>query len=41
VEFEEYCSNIRKWASQELNIYIPKPNEVVIEDNLSFTYIQK
>ena len=26
-EFEEYQSSIRTWASAELNLYIPKPNE--------------
>jgi hypothetical protein len=28
VEFEEYLSHIREWASIKLNIYIPEPNEV-------------
>lgn len=27
VEFEEYCQNCRMWASAELGIYIPEPNE--------------
>lgn len=27
VEFEEYLSSIRQWASMELSIYIPTPNE--------------
>lgn len=27
VEFEEYLSSIRQWASMELGIYIPTPNE--------------
>jgi hypothetical protein len=31
VEFEEYQSKIRMWASSELNIYIPEPNEVPFE----------
>jgi len=26
-EFEDYCENIRRWASSELNINIPTPNE--------------
>ena len=26
--FEEYMSEIRQWASQELDCYIPEPNEV-------------
>jgi len=25
--FEDYLSNIRTWASRELSIYIPQPNE--------------
>jgi len=28
VEFEEYLSSIRQWASMELGIYIPTPNEI-------------
>lgn len=28
VEKEEYHSEIRRWASKELNCYIPEPNEV-------------
>lgn len=28
VEFEEYLSKIRMWASEFLNCYIPLPNEV-------------
>ena len=27
VEFEEYCTNIRVWASEQ-GLYIPTPNEV-------------
>lgn len=27
VEFEEFLSKVRIWASSELNIYIPLPNE--------------
>lgn len=27
VAFEDYCSLIRAWASMNLGIYIPKPNE--------------
>lgn len=27
VEFMEYLENIRQWASEYLNIYIPEPNE--------------
>jgi hypothetical protein len=27
VEFEEYASEIRQWASRDLNCYIPEPNE--------------
>jgi len=26
-EFEEYTTSIRQWASQELGVYIPTPNE--------------
>lgn len=28
VEFEDYMSRIRRWASIEFSVYIPKPNEV-------------
>ena len=28
VEFEEYLSHIREWASVKLNVFIPAPNEV-------------
>ena len=28
VEFESYLSQIRQWASAEMGIYIPLPNEV-------------
>lgn len=28
LEFEEYQSTIREWASEDLEIYIPLPNEV-------------
>jgi len=28
VEFEEYLSKIRQWASEYLSLYIPLPNEV-------------
>jgi len=31
VEFEQYIEKIRRWASKFLGIYIPLPNEVVIE----------
>lgn len=27
VEFEEYLSKIRQWASQELSVYVPEPHE--------------
>lgn len=30
-EFEEYLSNIRQWASEYLNLYIPLPDEVEFE----------
>lgn len=25
--FENYLSKVRQWASQELNVYVPEPNE--------------
>jgi hypothetical protein len=28
VEMEEYLSSIRSWASVELGVYIPKPDEI-------------
>lgn len=28
-EFEEYMSKIRQWSSEELNCYLPTPNENV------------
>jgi wyosine [tRNA(Phe)-imidazoG37] synthetase (radical SAM superfamily) len=31
VEFEEYLKNIREWASKDIQIYIPEPNEVEYE----------
>jgi hypothetical protein len=31
VEMEDYLSKIRQWAAQELQAYIPLPNEVVNE----------
>jgi hypothetical protein len=31
VEFEEYLSNIRQWASEH-SIYIPLPNEPLLEE---------
>ncbi len=30
VEFEIYLTKIREWASIELNIYLPLPNEVIL-----------
>ena len=30
-QMEEYLSNCRMWASIELNLYIPLPNEIEIE----------
>jgi hypothetical protein len=32
IEFEEYLSKVRQFASGELNIYVPLPNEVSEED---------
>ena len=32
IEFEEYLSNIRQWASMELGIYLPLPNELSSEN---------
>jgi hypothetical protein len=31
VEFEEYLSDIRMWASMDLGIFIPEPNEEIKE----------
>ena len=31
VEMEEYLANIRMWASRDLGVYIPLPNEVCYE----------
>lgn len=31
-QFEKYLEAIRKWASKELNIYIPLPNEVDVDN---------
>lgn len=31
IEFENFLSTVRMWASSELNIYIPEPNEVPFE----------
>lgn len=31
VEMEEYLSRIRAWASVELSVYIPLPNEAINE----------
>ena len=28
IQFEEYMSKIRIWASTELSVYIPEPNEI-------------
>lgn len=28
-EFEQYLSQVRQWASEELNVYIPTPNEPI------------
>lgn len=27
-EFEQYIKNVRTWAQDELNVYVPEPNEV-------------
>ena len=27
--FADYCERIKRWAAQELNVYIPDPNEEV------------
>lgn len=27
LEFNDYCSRIRAWASESLDVYIPEPNE--------------
>lgn len=31
-EFEEYLSHIRTWASSELGIFIPEPNEIEFDN---------
>jgi len=31
VQFEEYMSKVRAWASSDLDVYIPEPNEVDFE----------
>ena len=31
-EFEKFCQDIREWSSAELGCYLPKPNEVSIDD---------
>lgn len=33
-QMEEYLATIRQWASKDLNIYIPLPNEVHFDDVL-------
>ena len=33
IEFENYCEKIRTWASIKFNIYIPQPNEILIEED--------
>ena len=30
VAFEEYMSSVRQWASAELGVYVPEPNEVAM-----------
>ena len=34
VEYETFLSHIRQWASQELNCYIPEPNEGDIDERM-------
>jgi len=31
-EFSDYCEQCRKWAAEFLNLYIPDPNEVPIDE---------
>ena len=31
-EFEDYCEKIRNWAADELDLYIPLPNEISLDD---------
>jgi hypothetical protein len=38
VNFEEFVKTVQMWASSEMNIYIPKPNEVTDE---TFESIQR
>lgn len=33
IDFEDYASNIRKWASEEFQVFLPLPNE-----DLEFNY---
>jgi hypothetical protein len=35
VDFEDYLSNIRVWASSDLGIFIPEPNEVIDEKEIN------
>ena len=28
IEFEQYCSDVRVWASFNYNVYVPEPNEI-------------
>ena len=30
MQFEDYMSQIRTWASSELSVYIPEPNEIAM-----------
>ena len=31
VEMEQFLSNIRIWASQEIDVFIPEPNEEIMQ----------
>jgi len=35
IEFMDYVESIKQWAAQTLNLYIPDPNEVAL-DNLDY-----
>ena len=36
IEFEKLCTKVRMWASSELSIYIPKPNEEYIISKIRY-----
>lgn len=40
-EFEDYMTNIRNWAWESHKLQILKPNEVIMNDDFTFSPIQK